>query len=122
MPSLPEGNRAQPSLAIAELRWTDPNLASQLIPISLLACASGAVPVRALLLDRPAGATREQLLAVGIDCSTKQLNSSLAAMCDTGQMQASINRANRIWMLTPTMHTCIPLMHVWSRSGSLPRV
>lgn len=63
-----------------------------------------AAEIRALLLDRPAGATAEQLLAAGIDCSTKQLNSSLAAMCDTGQVQASINRGDRIWMLTPTMH------------------
>lgn len=63
-----------------------------------------AASIRALLLDRSAGATTEQLLAAGIDCSPKQLNSSLAAMCDTGQVQASINRGARIWMLTPTMH------------------
>lgn len=25
-------------------------------------------------------------------------------MSDTGQVQASINRGNRIWLLTPTMH------------------
>ena len=34
------------SLAIAELRWTDPDLAHQLIPISHLARARGAVLAR----------------------------------------------------------------------------
>ncbi|MGH3804544.1 MAG: hypothetical protein ACRDTD_31275 [Pseudonocardiaceae bacterium] len=35
-----------PSLAIAELRWTDPSLAAQLIPISHLARARGDVLAR----------------------------------------------------------------------------
>lgn len=35
-----------PSLAIAELRWTDPGLAAQLIPISHLARARGDVLAR----------------------------------------------------------------------------
>ena len=34
------------SLALAELRWTDPDLASQLIPISHLARARGDVLAR----------------------------------------------------------------------------
>lgn len=63
-----------------------------------------AASIRALLLDHPAGATAEQLLAAGIDCSLKQLSGSLAAMRDTGQVQASITKGNRVWMLTTTMH------------------
>jgi hypothetical protein len=64
-----------------------------------------AAAIRALLLDRPAGASDEELLASGtLTCTLKQLNSSLAAMRDTGQVQVSITKGNRVWMLTTTMH------------------
>lgn len=64
-----------------------------------------AAAIRALLLDRPAGASVEELLAAGtLSCTLKQLNSSLAAMRDTGQVQVSITKGNRVWMLTTTMH------------------
>ncbi|WP_448130698.1 hypothetical protein [Stenotrophomonas rhizophila] len=64
-----------------------------------------AAAIRALLLDLPAGASVEELLAAGtLACTLKQLNSSLAAMRDTGQVQASITKGNRVWMLTATMH------------------
>lgn len=64
-----------------------------------------AAAIRALLLDRPAGASDEELLASGtLTCTLKQLNSSLAAMRDTGQVQVSITKGNKVWMLTPTMH------------------
>jgi len=64
-----------------------------------------AAAIRALLLDLPAGASVEELLAAGtLTCSLKQLSSSLAAMRDTGQLQASITKGNRVWLLTPTMH------------------
>lgn len=64
-----------------------------------------AAAIRALLLDLPAGASDEELLASGkLTCTHKQLNSSLAAMRDTGQVQVSITKGNRVWMLTPTMH------------------
>lgn len=64
-----------------------------------------AAAIRALLLDRPAGASDEELLASGtLTCTLKQLNSSLAAMRDTGQVQVSVTKGNRVWMLTTTMH------------------
>lgn len=64
-----------------------------------------AAAIRALLLDQPAGASDEELLASGtLTCTLKQLNSSLAAMRDTGQVQVSITKGNRVWMLTTTMH------------------
>lgn len=64
-----------------------------------------AAAIRALLLDRPAGASDEELLASEtLACTLKQLNSSLAAMRDTGQVQVSITKGNRVWMLTTTMH------------------
>lgn len=64
-----------------------------------------AAAIRTLLLDLPAGASAEELLAAGtLTCTLKQLNSSLAAMRDTGQLQASVTKGNRVWMLTTTMH------------------
>jgi hypothetical protein len=64
-----------------------------------------AAAIRTLLLDLPAGASADELLAAGtLTCTLKQLNSSLAAMRDTGQVQASITKGNRVWMLTTTMH------------------
>jgi len=64
-----------------------------------------AAAIRTLLLDLPAGASAEELLAAGtLTCTLKQLNSSLAAMRDTGQVQASVTKGNRVWMLTTTMH------------------
>jgi len=64
-----------------------------------------AAAIRTLLLDLPAGASAEELLAAGtLTCTLKQLNSSLGAMRDTGQVQSSITKGNRIWMLTTTMH------------------
>ncbi len=64
-----------------------------------------AAAIRTLLLDLPAGASAEELLAAGtLTCTLKQLNSSLAAMRDTGQVQASVTKGNRVWMLTTKMH------------------
>lgn len=64
-----------------------------------------AAAIRTLLLDLPAGASADELLAAGtLTCTLKQLNSSLAAMRDTGQVQASVTKGNRVWMLTATMH------------------
>lgn len=64
-----------------------------------------AAAIRALLLDRSAGASDEELLAAGtLTCTLKQLNSSLAAMRDTGQVQVSITKGIKVWMLTTTMH------------------
>lgn len=64
-----------------------------------------AAAIRTLLLDLPAGASADELLAAGtLTCTLKQLNSSLAAMRDTGQVQASVTKGNRVWMLTTTMH------------------
>lgn len=62
-----------------------------------------AAAIRALLLDRPAGATAEQLLATGIDCSLKQLNNSLGAMYDADQVRASTTTGNKVWFLTTAM-------------------
>lgn len=64
-----------------------------------------AAAIRTLLLDLPTGASADELLAAGtLTCTLKQLNSSLAAMRDTGQVQASVTKGNRVWMLTTTMH------------------
>lgn len=64
-----------------------------------------AAAIRTLLLDLPAGASADELLAAGtLTCTLKQLNGSLAAMRDTGQVQASVTKGNRVWMLTTTMH------------------
>jgi len=62
-----------------------------------------AAVIRALLLDRPAGATAEQLLATGIDCSLKQLNNSLGAMFDANQLRATVTAGNKVWFLTTAM-------------------
>jgi hypothetical protein len=62
-----------------------------------------AAAIRALLLERPAGATAEQLLATGIDCSLKQLNNSLGAMHDADQVRASTTTGNKVWFLTTAM-------------------
>lgn len=62
-----------------------------------------AAAIRALLLDRPAGATAEQLLAAGLDCSLKHLNNSLGAMHDADQVRASITTGNKVWFLTTAM-------------------
>ena len=62
-----------------------------------------AAAIRALLLNLPAGATAEQLLAAGIECSLKQLNNSLGAMFDSDQVRASITTGNKVWFLTTAM-------------------
>lgn len=62
-----------------------------------------AAAIRALLLERPAGATAEQLLAAGLDCSLKHLNSSLGAMHDADQVRASTTTGNKVWFLTTAM-------------------
>jgi len=62
-----------------------------------------AAAIRALLLDRRAGATAEQLLATGIECSLKQLNNSLGAMFDADQVRASTTTGNKVWFLTTAM-------------------
>jgi hypothetical protein len=62
-----------------------------------------AAAIRALLLDRPAGATAEQLIATGIDCTLKQLNNSLGAMFDADQVRASTTTGNKVWFLTTAM-------------------
>ncbi len=62
-----------------------------------------AAAIRALLLDRPAGATAEHLLATGIDCTLKQLNNSLGAMFDADQVRASTTTGNKVWFLTTAM-------------------
>ena len=62
-----------------------------------------AAAIRALLLDLPAGATAEQLLAAGIERSLKQLNNSLGAMFDVDQVRASITTGNKVWFLTTAM-------------------
>lgn len=62
-----------------------------------------AAAIRALLLDRPAGATAAQLLAAGIDCSLKHLNNSLGAMYDADQVRASTTTGNKVWFLTTAM-------------------
>jgi len=84
-----------------------------------------AAAIRALLLDRPAGASDEELLASGtLTCTLKQLNSSLAAMRDTGQVQVSITKGNRVWMLTTTMHRLMrtPDARVESTRAAVARV
>lgn len=62
-----------------------------------------AAAIRALLLDCPAGATAEQLLAAGIDCSLEQLINSLGAMYRADQVRASTTTGNKVWFLTTAM-------------------
>lgn len=62
-----------------------------------------AAQIRGLLAALPAGATDEQLLATGLECSLKQLNNSLNAMCDSEQVRSTTVAGNRIWSLTTAM-------------------
>lgn len=56
--------------------------------------------IREALAALPAGATDEQLLSAGIDCSLKQLNNSLKAMCDSEHVRSTTVAGNRVWSLT----------------------
>lgn len=62
-----------------------------------------AAQIRGLLAGLPAGATDEQLLAAGLECSLKQLNNSLNAMCDSEQVRSTTVAGNRVWSLTTAM-------------------
>jgi hypothetical protein len=62
-----------------------------------------AAQIRGLLAALPAGATDEQLLAAGLECSIKQLNNSLNAMCDSEQVRSTTVAGNRVWSLTTAM-------------------
>lgn len=67
--------------------------------------------LRALLLDRPAGATDEQLLVASkLNCTLKQINASLRAMHDSEQVRVSTTTGNRVWFLTTAMRKllCMP--------------